>query len=330
MAGFGCSPRALSRLVDFAKEGHLRLLTTDITKREVRSHLQESLNEAINAAKKHAIVLRQLDAGNVIQIVSDSEAITKLEAAFSTFLKATKAIDVPIAATMDEIFSDYFSRRPPFSDRKRREFPDAVVVASLRAWCAKRQAKAYIVSGDPDLKACCSDSGPLLFAASIEDIISQATVSSELRGALQEAISEDEALIELLSDQLRELAVRAPQRFRYSAGIALLSGIVRNVDDISIHQMNVLERDGINFTCEIVFEAGLVLDLEVEAEERYRHECDAYEPSQVYSIERHTHRIFVAEIVVNFNPKAQDYIEVESVSVSKENVEIDIDDLEAY
>jgi hypothetical protein len=202
---------ALSRLVDFAKEGHLRLLTTDITKREVRNHLRELLNEAIKAAGKHAIVLRQLDAAKVIDIVRDSGAMAKLEAGFENFLKATKAIEVPLAATMDGIFADYFSRRPPFSDGKKAEFPDAVVVASIRAWCTKRGTKAYVVSGDPDLKACCSESGPLLFAASIEDIISQATVSSELLNVLQAAISADEALIESLSDQLRELPVRIPE-----------------------------------------------------------------------------------------------------------------------
>jgi hypothetical protein len=43
-AQFDWNGKALSKLVQFAKEGHLRLLTTDITKREVRSHLQVWLN----------------------------------------------------------------------------------------------------------------------------------------------------------------------------------------------------------------------------------------------------------------------------------------------
>jgi hypothetical protein len=171
-ARFDWNGKALSKLVQFAKEGHLRLLMTDITKREVCNHLQEGLIEAANAAKKHASVLEQLEAGSIIAILSDRGAFTKLETAFETFLKATKAIDVPTAATMDGIFSDYFARRPPFSEKKKAEFPDAVVIASLRAWCVKRNAKAYVVSGDPDLKACCESSGPLLYAASVEEIIS--------------------------------------------------------------------------------------------------------------------------------------------------------------
>jgi hypothetical protein len=129
--------KVLSKLVQFANEGHLHLLITDITKREVRSQLQEWLIEATSAIKKHAVVLGQLGNANITTTLSDPAAFTKLEAAFEDFLKATKAIDVPTAATVDEIFSDYFARRPPFSNKKKAEFPDAVVVASLRAWCTK-------------------------------------------------------------------------------------------------------------------------------------------------------------------------------------------------
>ncbi len=322
-ARFDWNGRVLSRLVRFAEEGHLRLLTTEITKREVNNHIQEALADAINATTRHATVLRQLGADHVLTVLTDSGAITALENAFERFLKAMKAIDVPVTATIDALFSDYFARRPPFGDRKKAEFPDAVVVSSLRAWCKKRGAKAYVVSGDPDLKACCSISGPLLFAPSIEAIITQATVSKELLNDLEQAISENEPLRESLAEQLRGRGVEM-SRWR---GISLASGVVRKVDDINIHYLNVLDRQGTSFACEIEFEAGLTLELEVETEERFRSEYGYYEPPRVYSVERYCHRSFLAEVVVNFDPKAPDDVDVESVSVYKRNVEIDVDDL---
>ena len=91
----------------------------------------------MGAVKKHDIVLRQLGSGNTTATLNDPAALTKLEQAFEEFLKAAKAINVKTVATIGEVFSDYFARRPPFSEKKKTEFPDAVVIASLRAWCAE-------------------------------------------------------------------------------------------------------------------------------------------------------------------------------------------------
>ena len=319
-AQFDWDGRTLSRLVQFAKEGHLRLLITDITKREVSSHLQERLTEAMGAVKKHEIVLRQLGNDNTTATLSDPAALTKLEQAFEEFLKATRAINVGTVATVGEVFSDYFARRPPFSEKKKAEFPDAVVIASLRAWCAERNTKAYVVSGDQDMAACCS--GSLLHATSINDIISQATVSKEVHDALQQALSQSEELSESLSEQVRELTVvRGDLRMRR------FSGTVHDVDDVNVHSVDALRREGLTFTCEIEFEAALTLRLEIEQEEQFGYRYDDYEPSRVYRTEKSVHRNFIAEIVLTFDPQKSDELELQEVYVAKEDVELDIGDL---
>jgi hypothetical protein len=48
-------------------------------------------------------------------------------------MKATNAINVPLASDIKGLLADYFARRPPFSDKKRFEFPDAISIASIRA-----------------------------------------------------------------------------------------------------------------------------------------------------------------------------------------------------
>jgi hypothetical protein len=174
----------LSKLVEFAKQGHLHLLTTEVTKGEIKSQLREALADAAASVKKHEVVLRQAGAGEAFTTIADADtAIAALDAAFEKFLKDTKAIDVPLTADLSALLGDYFARRPPFSTKKKSEFPDAVTIASLLAWCAQKDTTAYVVSGDPDLEACCLQPGPLLHAASVGDIISQATVSRELHEA---------------------------------------------------------------------------------------------------------------------------------------------------
>jgi hypothetical protein len=263
-----------------------------------------------------------LDGSHIIATLSDSSALAKVEGAFEMFLKAARAIDVPTTTAMDEIFLDYFARRPPFSKKKKAEFPDAVVIASLKAWCSKRKAKAYVVSGDVDMKACCSTLGPLLHAASIEEIISQATVSKELHGALQRTLFASETLSESLAEQVRELTVE-----RGDLRLRRLSGTVHIVDDINVYSVSVLEREATTFTCEIEFEARLVLRLEVEHEERLDYTYEEYEPSRFDRTEKAIYRSFGAEIVVEFDPKKPDETELVSVCVFKENVELDVNDL---
>jgi hypothetical protein len=199
-ARFDWSGRILSKLVEFAKQGYLHLLTSEVIKGEVISQLHDGLADALASMRKHEIILRQAGAGEAFTAIEDvDKAFPAVDAAFEKFLKDTRAINVPLSADLSALFSHYFARRPPFSAKKKSEFPDAVTIASLLAWCKEKRATAYVVSGDPDLKACCSPSGPLFHAASVTDIISQATVSGELHEALQKALIENERLTDALS-----------------------------------------------------------------------------------------------------------------------------------
>lgn len=321
-ANYDWGGKVLSKLAQFAKQGRLCLLTTAITKREVCQHLQERLTEAAAAARKHEVVLGQLGHSSICATLGDAAAIAKLEEAFETFLRTTQAIDVPIDVSVDEIFADYFAHRPPFGIKKKKaEFPDAVVIASLKAWCFKRNAKAYVVSGDPDMVECCSSSGPLLHAVSIEVIISQATVSQELHQALEHMLSESELLSDWLAEKLKDLTVvRGDMRLRR------LSGRVDEVSDVNILSVNIVDRDGVTFTCEIEFEARLRLIVNVEQEE-VGYGYDDYEPAQTRRAAKSVSRMFVAEVVVKFDPQKPDQTEFESVYVSRDNIELDVDDV---
>lgn len=326
-ARFDWSGRMLSKLVEFASQGHLHLLITDVTKREVRSQLREVLAEAVASVQKHEIILRQAGAGEALTtFADDNTAIPALDAAFDKFLKDAKAIDVPLSADLDALFDDYFARRPPFSAKKKSEFPDAVTVASLLSWCAKRRATAYVVSGDPDLKACCSPSGPLFHAASVGDIVSQATVSRELHEALEKALCENDRLTEELADRIKNMEL-VPVRGSFRGYQVSVAGQIDDLDEIKIHSVNVLDQEGQTFTCEIEFEAALILDLNVGIEGQY-HGYNDYERGRFFTTQESIWHFFSAEVVARFDPKAPEDIEFESVSVYGNSVELSTDQIE--
>src|SRR5262249_61842382 len=61
-ARFDWSGRLLSRLVELARGGQLRLLVTDVTVREVKSQLREGLSGANNSLDQHARRIQQAGA----------------------------------------------------------------------------------------------------------------------------------------------------------------------------------------------------------------------------------------------------------------------------
>jgi len=60
-------------------------------------------------------------------------ALTTLEAAFDAFLARTNAVNVPLISDVKSVLEDHFARRPPFSTKKKAEFPDAISIASIRS-----------------------------------------------------------------------------------------------------------------------------------------------------------------------------------------------------
>ena len=328
-ARFDWTGRTLSKLVEFAKQGHLQILVTDVTIGEVKSQLREVLAEAAASMKKHESVLQQVGALAALASVADGEtAVAALDAAFEKFLKDTNSINVPLSADITTLLGDYFARRPPFSTKKKSEFPDAVTVASLLAWCAKGHATAYVVSGDPDLKACCSLSGPLFYADSVADIISQATVSKELHEALEKALNENDRLSDELADQIKSMELVCTRGSLSIRGREVrVAGKIDRVDDIQILSVNVLDQKDETFTSEIEIEAGLCIDLSVEVEGGY-HGYDDYEPPSYHTMERTIYQYFYAEVVARFDQKAPEEIEFESIHVSGNSVELRPDQIE--
>jgi hypothetical protein len=326
-ARFDWTGRALSKLVEFAKHGHVQLLITDVTIGEVQSQLREVLTEAVASMKKHEAVLQQIGALQDAKMEDDSGALA-LDAAFDKFLKDTKSINVPLSIDVGALVGDYFARRPPFSAKKKFEFPDAIVIASLLAWCAKRRTKAYVVSADPDLKACCSTpSSPLLYAASVADIISQANVSKELHDALENALKANERLNDELADEIKSMELvgsRGPWHMR--AGDVSVSGKIDGVDEINILSVNVLDQEADKFTCEVEVEAGLYLELNVEVSGEYGH--GDYKPPSFHNINRTVYDYFYAEVILKFDQKVPGEVEFQSIHVSGNSVELRPDQIE--
>jgi hypothetical protein len=317
--------RSFSAFADLAKQGRLSLLVTDVTVREVKSQLQELLAEVTSSLLKHRGILGQLGAISAVDCVKNQAgALRTLETEFDEFLKRTKSIIVPLIADVKGVLDDYFARRPPFSNKKKAEFPDAITIASIRRWCEQNRSMAYVVSEDSDLRGCCSQAGPLLHAESVSQIISQATVSQQLHDALEVALRASDYLSKRSIDEIEGMDVDF-RRSSSSGKATIVAAKIEKVHSVNVTMLNVLEQQEQTFTCEPEIEAEISFEINIEVEDRYGSD---HTPPQYHSISVTKFEYFYPEVVVRFEP-ATGELEFESISFGTQGVRIDIDDVDA-
>jgi PIN domain-containing protein len=322
---FDWSGSHFAKLVELAHDGTVKLLITSVTRREVRRKIEESLDQTLERIRTCKTSLR--NAGLNVEILSNrSKMLDNALREFDAFLDRVQVVELPLEASLDGILDDYFALRPPFSEKKRDEFPDAVVAASLKAWGRRHRKSAYVVSGDRDFEAVCANDSSLIHVKSVSEIISRASVSAEIHRVLATAVDNSEYVKDKLADALVGREARTSRR------PVSVKGRVDAAKILGILSVNVIESDPPRFVCEVEFESDLSISLNVseEFDEGWRNVLDDFEFEQYRS--RHMRgvtltRSFIAEVELNFDPALREELSVESVWVGGDVVEIERDDL---
>jgi hypothetical protein len=153
---FDFSEGPIRRLTELAKDGKVKVFITTVIQREVESNIGEAAQEMLTAVqqmKKRAAMLREVKLPMIKQFFADYDrdtVITHLQTQFATFLQDAQVNNIALAGEdAESVFGLYFGRRAPFGQgKKKSEFPDAFIVASLDRWCREHDEKMYVVTGD--------------------------------------------------------------------------------------------------------------------------------------------------------------------------------------
>lgn len=167
----------LRRLVS---EGNANVYVTDITIREVRSHIVEDVSKAIQAKnkfQKDARIFRNIDEAPFEEFfheVNEASAIETLNHQLVRFLSEVSATVLSTSGvSIEAVFDKYFDKTPPFGDgKKKAEFPDAFAIEALEDWCKENNEKIYVASTDPDLTNHCETSDNLISLNKLAEFIS--------------------------------------------------------------------------------------------------------------------------------------------------------------
>lgn len=167
---------ALKALKSNAEKGFIRLLSTQITDREIYHHIEGQLAGGLRILEKASSSLAPLrDSGNEVFFFlngkfSDRIIFDRVHSMYSSFFEACNGLIIDsYSVSVEKIFEDYFQIHPPFNEgKKRKEFPDAFVLKSLSDWSRKNNQKTVVVSPDPDFERFCKKSDHLVYFPSAE------------------------------------------------------------------------------------------------------------------------------------------------------------------
>ncbi len=168
--------KALKSLVD---AGQAKLLITDVTVSEVRSHIAVKSREAaaaIKKLKKDAMILRNfpsLPSYGVFKDVNVELMELELFNSFDKFLESDNVniLSVNSVRAMD-VFELYFSVSAPFAvGEKSKEFSDAFVLETLKHWALSNNKIVHVISTDGDMLRYCSNTSNLLCSSKVDEFI---------------------------------------------------------------------------------------------------------------------------------------------------------------
>lgn len=208
-SNFAFDSARLKAISEDAAHGRFRLLSSDLTLREIRANILEHLSAAANA--KPSPILRNFTSPEVLSRIKelDVHALSEeLGSKLDSYLRRSRAVVLQIRPEdLNSVLDDYFSRKPPFGRGKNKaEFPDAFVLSSLRDWC-REGGKVAVVSKDAGVKAACCDSPDLVHFSTIESFY-ELLNSSDVRAAIsrETILRLKSRVLELAREQLESLS----------------------------------------------------------------------------------------------------------------------------
>lgn len=141
-------------LIRLSKEDKINVFTTNITLQEIRSHIAEDTEKAIQEIQKtrnKAKILRnfgKLPLGGIFEDIDPNLYKDKLRHKFEAFIKncGIKIVNNN-TEDIDNVFKLYFEKKAPFGDAKKKsEFPDAFVLAALDRHVKKSGEKYMLLA----------------------------------------------------------------------------------------------------------------------------------------------------------------------------------------
>lgn len=264
---------ALGRFKELCGEHILYLLINSVVEGEVRSHLIEKANEAakhVKEFKKTIRILRnlpELSHYGIFEELQKSSVEQLLLEKFKEFIDEAvyEVIDLDVAS-ISAIVERYFNKKPPFSNKKKDEFPDAIILESLLSWAKIKKTKVYVLSTDGDMRDYCDLHGEYL--SCVDDLDKFINLVVKTEDKLSDVSKFAEEQFDIHANEIKKILEDKINIIEYST-----TGYFDNeVEDVNAYGLSIIDRNIIKASREYA-EFSLSIKFTVEAWHRLI-DCD--------------------------------------------------------
>lgn len=236
---------SLKRLKELASSRMIDLVLTDVVVKEVEEKIQDKIEKSkillSKFLKESEIISEKIPEllSTISQEISNNSFEKKGTNLWNEYLQQSRAeiVSSDVVSTPD-LLSKYFNSEPPFSAKKKNEFPDAISLLALKHWANSKEDGIYIVSGDSDVENWCKENPEFHYLKSLNDFIDLYNKTEEKLTYLVHEIFKNERdwLLSHIEDDFKECDFSfRPDESAYIENVS--------VNDMEFHELNVIEVD---------------------------------------------------------------------------------------
>lgn len=208
----------LATFEQFATIDGIDFILSEIVYNEIISHMEKN---TLSALSDYIKVLKnsyfyKLDDSVTLDKIKDIKAANVqnvVKARIDEYQRKTNFELIPIdGVDAKEVVKTYFEKKPPFSEKKKEEFPDAFALQSLANWANTNSKKILLISQDKDWLLFCNTNPNMVCVKTIEDAFSilfeNKGVALQLLKNIFSNVYKQDSLYLLIDGTLMEIADR--------------------------------------------------------------------------------------------------------------------------
>lgn len=187
----------LKNLIKLVQEEKIKLFITSVTVDEVKRYLDEKAQLIHQVVKNYEnglthIHFQQSKDSKKLKIHPNSDLLNKFKEQvkeftptldeikqdllnqFEVYFEQAKFEKIEIdGVSVEDVFKSYFSGIPPFSEKKKNEFPDAFALLAIQKAAKDKNKVICVVSEDSDWEKFCTSTGStyLTYFKTVDDLL---------------------------------------------------------------------------------------------------------------------------------------------------------------
>jgi len=226
-AKFSYNSYRMEKFLEVSEEKGIDLYITDVIKHEVIKRIKTNIRDAIEKIDKHnlEILIQSLEVENKEKLKLINDLSKKLIQDFENFLQDYNINVIPSMFNQSKLIDLYFNNQAPFSEQKKHEFPDAIIILTIDKWSLENNKLPLVVTNDKGM-SCFNTENNINFFDKISDVTNLLVTENP-----------ENDLLEIYNDKLEVIKKKIIDEIKYHDDFILYS--YDHIDDIEVSNIEI-------------------------------------------------------------------------------------------